>query len=125
MFTAVAAVTRATVASARFSRGVAFAVLGAAFTLRAVGDAGARAQALTWVSPLGWSLQVRPYAGDRFWVLGLHAALTVVLLAACLRCCCPAATSAPGCSPSAWARPAVGPACAGCWRWRGGWTAAH
>ncbi|BBX68908.1 ABC transporter permease [Mycolicibacterium psychrotolerans] len=80
VFAAVAAVSAQVSSSARFSRGVAFAVLGVAFTLRAVGDAGARAQILSWLSPLGWSLQVRPYAGDRFWVLGLHVALTVVLL---------------------------------------------
>jgi ABC-2 type transport system permease protein len=49
--------------------------------LRAVGDAGSRAEFLSWLSPLGWSLQVRPYAGDRFWVLLLHVALTAVLLA--------------------------------------------
>jgi ABC-2 type transport system permease protein len=28
---------------------------------------------------LGWSLQVRPFAGDRWWVLLLHVATTVVL----------------------------------------------
>jgi ABC-2 type transport system permease protein len=52
-------------------------VLGAAFTLRAVGDAGDGT--LSWLSPLGWSLQVRPYAGDRWWVLLLHLATTAVL----------------------------------------------
>lgn len=82
VFAAVAAVSAQVSSSARFSRGVAFGVLGVAFTLRAVGDAGARAEVLTWLSPLGWSLQVRPYAGDRFWVLGLHVTLTVVLLVA-------------------------------------------
>lgn len=30
-------------------------------------------------SPLGWSLQVRPYAGDRWWVLLLHLATTAAL----------------------------------------------
>ncbi|KMO67220.1 ABC transporter permease [Mycolicibacterium chlorophenolicum] len=80
VFAAVAAVSAQVSSSARFSRGVAFAALGMAFTLRAVGDAGAGTQVLTWWSPLGWSLQVRPYAGDRFWVLGLHMALTAVLL---------------------------------------------
>lgn len=80
VFTAVAAVTAQLSPSARFARGAAFAVLGAAFTLRAVGDAGDGR--LSWLSPLGWSLQVRPYAGDRWWVLLLHllttAALTLV-----------------------------------------------
>ncbi len=49
----------------------------AAFTLRAVGDAGS--SALSWFSPLGWSLQVRPYAGDRWWVLLLHLATTAAV----------------------------------------------
>jgi ABC-2 type transport system permease protein len=77
VFTAVAAVAAQLSPSARVARGVAFAVLGTAFTLRAVGDAGSGA--LSWLSPLGWSLQVRPYAGDRWWVLLLHLATTAVL----------------------------------------------
>ncbi|WP_137145515.1 ABC transporter permease [Mycolicibacterium sp. CR10] len=85
VFAAVAAVAAQLSPSARFSRGAAFAVLAAAFTLRAVGDAGPRAEFLTWLSPLGWSLQVRPFAGDRFWVLGLHLALTVGLVAVAYR----------------------------------------
>lgn len=77
VFTAVAAVAAQLSPSARVARGCAFAVLGAAFTLRAVGDAGSGA--LSWFSPLGWSLQVRPYAGDHWSVLSLHL-LTVVAL---------------------------------------------
>ncbi len=77
VFTAVAAVAAQLSPSARVARGIAFAVLGTAFTLRAVGDAGSGA--LSWLSPLGWSLQVRPYAGDRWWVLLLHLATTAVL----------------------------------------------
>jgi len=79
VFTAVAAVAAQLSPSARFARGTSFAVLAAAFTLRAIGDAGSGA--LSWLSPLGWSLQVRPYAGDRWWVLVLHLATTVVLTA--------------------------------------------
>ncbi|MDM4138937.1 MULTISPECIES: ABC transporter permease [Mycobacterium] len=77
VFTAVAAVAAQLSPSARFSRGTAFAVLGAAFTLRAVGDAGDGT--LSWLSPLGWSLQVKPYAGDRWWVLVLHLVTTAAL----------------------------------------------
>jgi polyether ionophore transport system permease protein len=85
VFTAVAAVTAQLSPSARFARGAAFGVLGAAFALRAVGDAASRAEFLTWFSPIGWSLQVRPFAGDRFWVLLLHLALLIVLTAAAYR----------------------------------------
>ncbi|MDI3315475.1 MAG: ABC transporter permease [Mycobacterium sp.] len=77
VFTAVAAVAAQLSPSARFTRGAAFAVLAVAFTLRAVGDAGSGS--LSWLSPLGWSLQVRPYAGDRWWVLALHLVTTVAL----------------------------------------------
>jgi ABC-2 type transport system permease protein len=78
VFTAVAAVAAQLSASARVARGTAFGVLGAAFTLRAVGDASG--SDLSWASPLGWSLLVRPYAGDRFGVLALHLTLTVALV---------------------------------------------
>ena len=77
VFTAVAAVAAQLSPSARVARGAAFAVLAGAFTLRAVGDAGSGS--MSWLSPLGWSLQVRPYAGDRWWVLLLHLATTAVL----------------------------------------------
>ncbi|WP_156765663.1 ABC transporter permease [Mycobacterium sp. 1245499.0] len=77
VFTAVAAVAAQLSPSARFARGAAFAVLGTAFTLRAVGDAGDGT--LSWLSPLGWSLLVKPYAGDRWWVLLLHLVTTAAL----------------------------------------------
>lgn len=76
VFTAVAAVTAQLSAGARFARGAAFTVLAAAFILRAIGDAGSGT--LSWLSPLGWSLQVRPYAGDRWWVLLLHLTATAL-----------------------------------------------
>ena len=82
VFGAVAAVTAQLSTGARFARGAAFGVLAAAFTLRAVGDASSHAAALSWFSPLGWALQVRPYAGDRTWALVpslVLAALLVVL----------------------------------------------
>lgn len=77
VFTALAAVAAQLSPSARFARGAAFTALGAAFTLRAIGDAGDGQ--LSWLSPLGWSLQVRPYAGDRWWVLLLHLVTTATL----------------------------------------------
>ncbi len=83
VFTAVAAVAAQLSPSARVARGTAFAVLGAAFTLRAIGDAGSGA--LSWLSPLGWSLEVRPYAGDRWWVLLLHVAAAAALTAVAYR----------------------------------------
>ena len=48
-------------------------VLGVAFLARAVGDAaGASGPSwLTWVLPLGWTEMLRPFAGERWWVLAL------------------------------------------------------
>jgi len=83
VFTAVAAIAAQLSPSARFARGAAFAALGAAFTLRAIGDAGDGN--LSWLSPLGWSLQVRPYAGDHWWVPLLHLATAAALTAVAYR----------------------------------------
>lgn len=77
VFTAVAAVAAQLSPSARVARGFSFAVLGTAFTLRAVGDASSAV--LSWFSPLGWSLLMRPYAGDHWWVLSLHLVTSGVL----------------------------------------------
>ncbi|RMI35012.1 ABC transporter permease [Nocardia stercoris] len=82
VFATVAAVTAQLSASARTARGIGFAVLATAFLLRAVGDmrsGDGPANPLTWLSPLGWSLQVRPFAGDRWWVLSLHVVAAVLL----------------------------------------------
>lgn len=64
---------------ARAASGWAGAVLGLAYLLRAVGDSGI--PALSWLSPVGWAQQLRPYAGERWWVLLLPVALTAALLA--------------------------------------------
>ncbi|MET9214307.1 MULTISPECIES: ABC transporter permease [unclassified Nocardia] len=67
VWAAVAAVAAQLSNSARIARGVALGTLGAAFAIRAVGDAGNGV--LSWFSPLGWCLQIRPYAEERWWVL--------------------------------------------------------
>ncbi|MCP9623225.1 ABC transporter permease [Nocardia otitidiscaviarum] len=84
VFAAVAAVAAQVSPSARTARGIAFAVLAATYTLRAIGDARAGdgpTSVLTWLSPQGWSLQVRAYAGDHFAVLLLHLVTVTVLTA--------------------------------------------
>ncbi|WP_197502813.1 MULTISPECIES: ABC transporter permease [unclassified Mycobacterium] len=110
VFTAVAAVAAQLSPSARLARGVAFAALGAAFTMRAVGDAGQ--PALSWLSPLGWSLQVRPYAGDRWWVLLLHVLTTAALTALAYRLLAGRDVGA-GLAPERPGRGAAGPALSG------------
>ena len=73
VFAALAAVAAQLSGTARGARGIAFAVLGGRFLLRAVGDsAGTSGLAwLSWLSPVGWPGELRPYGGDRWWVLAL------------------------------------------------------
>jgi ABC-2 type transport system permease protein len=76
-FTGISAVAAQLTAGARSARGLAIGVLGVAFLARAVGDAaGAGGPSwLTWVLPLGWTELLRPFAGERWWVLALPLAL--------------------------------------------------
>ncbi|MEU7981183.1 ABC transporter permease [Micromonospora sp. NPDC049081] len=60
------------------ARGIAVGVLGVAFTLRLVGDTSEHGWP-SWLSPLGWAARIRAYAGERWWVLALPVALTVLL----------------------------------------------
>jgi len=73
----ISAVAAQLTSSARAARGLVIGVLGVAFLTRAVGDsAGAGGPGwLTWVLPLGWTEEVRPFAGERWWVLALPVAL--------------------------------------------------
>ncbi|MEV6568006.1 ABC transporter permease [Streptomyces kronopolitis] len=80
LFAALAAVTAQLTESARLAKGLAGAVLGLAFALRAAGDAGATSP-LTWASPLGWPQQLRAFAGERWWPLGLFVAATALVVA--------------------------------------------
>ncbi|GAB2994513.1 ABC transporter permease [Amycolatopsis acidiphila] len=79
VFSAVAAVTAQLVEYSRTANGLACAVLGLAFLLRGVGDSAKDISWLSWLSPLGWGAQVRPFAGERWAVLLLPLAATVVL----------------------------------------------
>ena len=83
VFAAVAAVTAQVTVSARTAVGSAVAVVGVAYVLRAVGDTvGSTSEPglATWLSPIGWAQQIRPFAGDRWWVLVLPVVATVVLV---------------------------------------------
>lgn len=83
-FAAVAAVAAQLTTGARTATGVAVAVLGAVYLLRALGDGADQTgpRWLTWLSPIGWGQQFRPYAGNRWWVLLIIAGFAVVTAAA-------------------------------------------
>jgi ABC-2 type transport system permease protein len=58
--------------------GIAGGAIGAAYLLRAAGDVGDGT--LSWLSPIGWGQQMRPYAGERWWPLALMLVATVALV---------------------------------------------
>ncbi|MFJ2736250.1 ABC transporter permease [Streptomyces sp. NPDC087317] len=80
VFATMAAIVAQLTESARLARGLTSAVLGAAFVLRAAGDSGTDdgSSVLTWLSPLGWLEDLRPFAAERWWVLLLFAAATAL-----------------------------------------------
>ncbi len=79
-FTMVAGVAAQLTESAGAARGISVAAVGAAFVLRMLGDGGGIAWA-SWLSPIGWFTQLRPFArtGERWWVLLLSVGFALVL----------------------------------------------
>ncbi|BCJ68526.1 ABC transporter permease [Polymorphospora rubra] len=89
-FAAVAAVTAQVFSTSRAANSAAAVAVGVAFGLRAVGDAlgtvdagGLRVTSAwpSWLSPLGWANQVRPFDADHWAVLALPAVFSVVAVA--------------------------------------------
>ncbi|MCX5444494.1 ABC transporter permease [Streptomyces nigrescens] len=80
LFAGLAAIAAQLTESARLAKGLTGAVLGLAFALRAAGDAATTdaTSPLTWLSPIGWSENLRPYAGERWWILLLFLAATAL-----------------------------------------------
>jgi ABC-2 type transport system permease protein len=89
VFAGIAAVAAQVLSTARAANAVAAGALGVAFVLRATGDLSGRLDATgirvvsawpSWLSPLGWGQQVRPYDEDNWPVAALFAALTGALV---------------------------------------------
>jgi len=79
-FTGVAAVTSQLASTTRGATGLAGAALGGSFLLAALGNmlgtvdsAGLRVTSAwpTWLSPIGWGQQMRPFADNLWWPAGL------------------------------------------------------
>ena len=104
MFAAVGAAAAQLTTTGRAANGIAGAVVGTAFLLRAAGDAmgdGGSAWP-SWVSPIGWYQQLRPFADERWWVLGLMLGFPWVAAAGARRRASHAARGSPrsaGCPP--------------------------
>ncbi|MDJ0394621.1 ABC transporter permease [Rhodococcus sp. G-MC3] len=80
VFAGFAAVAAQIASGARLARGFALSVLALAFAARAVGDAGSGT--LSWLSPIGWSAQLRPFADERWWVLLVPLVATALTVTA-------------------------------------------
>ncbi len=71
---------------ARTANGFTAIVLGVSYVLRAIGDSSAdgKSEWVSWLSPIGWSQQIRAYAGDRYVVVLLPLVFLALLVAGAL-----------------------------------------
>jgi ABC-2 type transport system permease protein len=79
-FTGTALVAAQLTSSTRSMYGIAGAVIGAAYALRAIGDVGS--PIFRWLSPIGWYQSMHPYSGVRWWPALLLIAGAVAAVAA-------------------------------------------
>jgi ABC-2 type transport system permease protein len=83
VFAGIANVAAQVTENTRVVYGIAGAVLGAAFVLRAVGDIGNGFA--SWFSPIGWAQKARPFAGEKWWpfllIIAVIAGLAVAVKA--------------------------------------------
>lgn len=80
VFAGVAAITAQISEYGRGASGLAGAVLGLAYALRAIGDVGPGW--LSWLSPIGWAQRTDAFTGDRAWPLLLLVISAAVLMGA-------------------------------------------
>jgi len=83
VFAALSALAAQVSGTARGARGLVIAALAVFFLFRAVGDSGGSHGLgwLTWLSPMGWAEEVRPFTADHWWVLALPVAAGVLAVA--------------------------------------------
>jgi ABC-2 type transport system permease protein len=78
VFAGVATVTAQLTEHARSASSLAMAVLGTAYLLRAIGDASQPGGSIvSWLSPLAWTQQMRPFVDLRWWPLLLSIAVVL------------------------------------------------
>jgi ABC-2 type transport system permease protein len=80
VFVGLAGVTAQVTENPRVASGLAGAVLGVSFAVRAIGDVGDGT--VSWFSPIGLVQKTRPYADDRWWPLLVAVAIAAGLVAA-------------------------------------------
>ncbi len=80
LFAAVGGITAQLSVSARAATGLGLVALAVAYVARAVGDLAEGGPGwLSWLSPIGWSQQVRAFSGTRWGILVLPLVTTAVL----------------------------------------------
>ena len=80
VFAGVAAITAQISGYGRAASGMAGALIGVAYGVRGIGDAGENG--LSWASPIGWAQAAAPYVDNTWWPLGLALVVAVALAAA-------------------------------------------
>lgn len=80
VFAGIAAVTAQVFEHGRTASGLAGALIGVAFMLRAAGDMGDGT--LSWLSPIGWAQQMRSYVDELWWPLALALAVAATAVGA-------------------------------------------
>ncbi|PCG84742.1 ABC transporter permease [Streptomyces sp. WZ.A104] len=80
VFAGIAAVTAQVTAHGRGAAGMALALIGVAYVLRASGDVGN--DALSWLSPIGWIQRTYVFVDNRWWPLLLCLASAALTAAA-------------------------------------------
>ncbi len=90
-FACVAAVTSQLYENTRAASGMVGLVFGILFVVRGVGDAfgqlipsglGVKTNPVSWASPVAWVTNMRPFAGEIWWALGLFVVGIPILIAA-------------------------------------------
>ncbi|NLG54263.1 MAG: hypothetical protein GX542_01195 [Rhodococcus sp.] len=82
-FAAITALAAQVSERVRGTYAISFAVLGVAFALRAIGDAGS-VPFVSWLSPLGWAQAAHAFADNRWWPLLFAWSVSAILIAAAL-----------------------------------------
>ncbi len=77
-FAAITLVTAQVASTSRAATGLALAVLGVSFVVRAVGDVSA--PWFSWLSPIHWGQGIRAYAGERWAVLAVPVVFAAAML---------------------------------------------
>ncbi|WP_152364629.1 ABC transporter permease [Microlunatus speluncae] len=87
-FAAIGALVAQLTTEAGAARVIGTLIIAAAFVIRGFGDVSAQTGGglgwLSWLSPISWASQLRPYGGERWWVLPIVAVIIAIIAAAAI-----------------------------------------